>query len=217
VRRYGKRHFLDFKTTVWYWRLVKKLKDIMLFPLRTVVFSVGLTAYWMEIAADWLVGIRANSEFVRLGKCKKCGKCCEMIALVLPKKWGPNNRLVKIFSLWHKFAMNFIPEGADEAALYYRCGYLREGAEGRPPQCTLYPFRHRLCRFFPRQGLYGRPSLHDDCGFYFVKRELFEASKKLKKRCGSNFKETLSKVDTETKSEPLSSDSSDAGAGQSKM
>ena len=39
-----------------------------------------------------------------------------------------------------------------------------------PGYCSIYMFRHRLCRFFPRQNLYGHPDLNPDCGFSFLLR-----------------------------------------------
>jgi Fe-S-cluster containining protein len=43
--------------------------------------------------------------------------------------------------------------------------------EGETSRCRIYPFRHRLCRFYPRQRLYGHPKTHPECGFKFVRRD----------------------------------------------
>jgi hypothetical protein len=67
--------------------------------------------------------------------------------------------------------------------LVYRCGYFEDchseprvtpnGEESHGPAsyCRIYHFRHRLCRFYPRQRLYGHPKTHPECGFQFVRRD----------------------------------------------
>ena len=144
------------------------VRSALLFPLRSAVFAVGFTSYWMEIAADFLVGASSISQYVRTGKCKRCGKCCAFLALEMPPAIAERPWLVKITNAWHDAALNFEPAGVFDNFLAYRCRYYRgEGADGR---CSIYRFRHRLCRFFPRQHLYGKIDLSPDCGFGFMRR-----------------------------------------------
>jgi len=74
--------------------------------------------------------------------------------------------------------MNFYFIDEEEGWLVYRCRYYRESKDGKGDRCSIYPFRHRLCRFFPRRMLYGHPSLHEDCGFKFVRRDVLLRRKK---------------------------------------
>lgn len=150
------------------------MTGILRFPLRFMVFVVGLAAYWLEVGADWIIGARDKTEYVREGSCVRCGRCCCLLALVLPSGVSKHGRLVKMVGLWHRIAMNFHPVGEEDDWLIYRCGYYRDGDDGKPGHCSIYPFRHRLCRFFPRQRLYGHPSVHRDCGFRFVRRDVLE-------------------------------------------
>lgn len=166
---------------------------ILLFPLRFIVFVIGWLAWLMEVSADWLVGARARTEYVRVGACKRCGRCCRLLALVLPRGVSKRDWLVRIFGLWHRLAMNFHPAGEEDGWLLYRCGYYAEGAGVDPGHCSIYPFRHRLCRFFPRQGLFGHPSLHKDCGFAFVRRDVLERRRFARMRGEAVFKDILDK------------------------
>ena len=165
---------------------------ILATPIRAVVFLVGFASFWMEVASDWLVGARAKTEYVREGSCRRCGRCCRCLALVMPKGVSSRDWLVRFCVWWHGFAMNFryvaeesdcgeSPDGERRSWLIYRCGYYKDGEDGGG--CSIYPFRHRLCRFFPRQKLYGRPSLHEDCGFKFVKREVL-CKRKMQREAG---------------------------------
>jgi len=168
-------------------RFIRFLLGVMLFPLRFAVFFVGWLAYWMEIISDYIVGTLGKTEYVRQGKCKRCGKCCRLLALILPKSLAKRNSIVRVIIIWHRLAMNFHYVGKEDGWLMYRCGYYKESCDGTGG-CSIYPFRHRLCRFFPKQGLYGHPSLHEDCGFKFVRREV---AKRLKLET-NKFRDVLS-------------------------
>ncbi|HPM41124.1 MAG TPA: hypothetical protein PLY45_01645 [bacterium] len=145
------------------------MAKILLFPVRASVFLVGFIAYWMEVAADWLVGARSRTEYVREGKCKRCGRCCGCLSLLMPDGVKRRDLLVRFCIWWHGVAMNFRYVAEEEGWLIYSCGYYKKGKG-----CSIYPFRHRLCRFFPRQKVYGHPSVHEDCGFRFVRRDVIE-------------------------------------------
>ena len=168
--------------------------NIICLPLRVLVSIVGWLAYWMEVAADWVIGTRGRTEYVRLGGCKRCGRCCRCLALVMPQGISRRGWLVRLVGFWHTLAMNFNFVSEEKAWLVYRCGYYREGEGDRPGHCAIYPFRHRLCRFFPRQGLYGHPSLHSDCGFKFVRRDVHKRRLRAKRDGRIVFGDVLEKT-----------------------
>jgi len=147
------------------------MESVLLFPLRFVNFAVGFLAYIMERGADWVTGVRKKTQYVREGSCKRCGRCCKMIALLVPKGVSKRGWLVGIFRIWHRLAMNFRLVGEEEGWLVYRCGYYKDDDVGAG-HCGIYAFRHRICRFFPGQNLYGHPGLHPDCGFRFIRRDV---------------------------------------------
>jgi len=171
------------------------------FPIRAVVFLVGYISYWMEVAADWLVGASGKTEYVRVGSCNRCGRCCRCLALMMPKGVSKGDRLVRFCIWWHRFAMNFryvaeekegspSAEGGMRSWIVYRCGYYKESGTERG--CSIYPFRHRICRFFPRQKLYGRPPVQEDCGFSFVRREVLKRREEQRSNGVASFDDMIS-------------------------
>lgn len=142
----------------------------------------------METVSDWLVGVMSKTEYIRQGTCKRCGRCCRLLALEMPRFIAKYDRFVGFLGWWHKVLFNFQFQGREGRWLIYRCGYLidchpeatAEGSRGdhgilRSAQndirCRIYPFRHRICRFYPTQRLYGHPKTHPECGFRFVRRD----------------------------------------------
>lgn len=190
------------------------MPGLLAFPLRVVVFFMGFVAYWMEIASDWLVGARDKTEYVREGACKRCGRCCRCLSLIMPKGVSSRDWLVLAVRLWHRVGMNFRFIAEEEGWLVYGCGYYREEADGSSGRCSIYPFRHRLCRFFPRQALYGCPSLHPDCGFRFIRREIAEKRRLTKVKGLQTFDDVLrhSSISVSSPSNTPSSNSSTSTA-----
>ena len=158
-----------------------------LFPLRALVCAVGWFAYWMELLADWVVGARGATEYVRVGACRRCGRCCKCLGMELPERFVGRDLVLRIVHAWHDHVMNFEALGEADHLLVYRCRYYRDAVGERPAHCAIYPFRHRLCRFFPHQPLYGRPALHPDCGFRFVRREIVKRRKELSREGHPDF------------------------------
>ncbi len=136
-------------------------------PVRVLVFIVCFVITYLEMAADWIIGVRARTEYVREGKCKRCGRCCQALALIMPRGMARRDWLVRAVSWCHGVALNFYYIAEEENWLIYGCNYYKNG-------CSIYPFRHRICRSFPRQQLYGHPNVHPDCGFSFVRRDVWE-------------------------------------------
>lgn len=169
----------------------KHIKFLLLMPVRAAFFLIGWCAFWMEIAADWLVGTRDKTQYVREGHCNRCGRCCRFLALIMPEFVASRRWLVKILRVWHSSVLNFEPLGESENALIYRCRYYCDPSDGNSGHCKIYPFRHRLCRFFPRQSLYGRPELHNECGFRFIRRSVVLRRKELIKEGKSSFDNLL--------------------------
>lgn len=146
---------------------------ILKLPFRIVNAVIAWWWYWMEIAADWLVSVFVKTEYLRKGSCNRCGKCCRLLALEMPERVARRAWLIKLISAFHDAVLNFELVGQDKRWLIYRCRYFIEGdkEKGLSPRCRIYHFRHRLCRFYPRQRLFGHPKLHPQCGFSFVRRD----------------------------------------------
>jgi len=157
------------------------LMSCALFPLRVLVFAIGFVDFYFECAADWLVGARSGTEYVREGSCVRCGRCCYLLGIEMPA-WVVRRRwLVRLLRTWHSSGLNFEYQGETKTMLAYRCRYYKKGEGDRKGGCSIYRFRHRLCRTFPRQRLFGSLPLHDQCGFRFVRRDVLNRRKELTK------------------------------------
>jgi len=143
--------------------------SILVFPLRVINFLFAVWWYWMERGADAIVYFFVKTEYVRKGRCNQCGRCCQLLAMEMPARVSRRDWLVWLVSKWHSAVLNFELQGRDARWLVYSCRYYREknGKMG----CSIYPFRHRLCRFYPAEKLYGHPKLHPNCGFRFERRD----------------------------------------------
>lgn len=141
-------------------------------PLRVLNAVIAWWWYWMEFAADGVVGLFVKKEYVRTGSCNRCGRCCQLLAVEMPRWLAARDRLAYLVSRWHDLVLNFEFRGRTDRWLVYRCRYYRAASdESGPGRCSIHPFRPRLCRFYPRNGLYGHPKLHRACGFSFVRRD----------------------------------------------
>lgn len=138
--------------------------------LRVINATIGWFFYYMEVAADGVVGLIVKKEYVRTGSCKRCGRCCKLLALEVPSWIARRNWLVRIANGWHNAVLNLEFKGRDGRWLIYSCRYCRSRPDG-VAACAIYPFRHRLCRFYPRSSQYGHPKLHTECGFSFVRHD----------------------------------------------
>ncbi|MFH1830725.1 MAG: hypothetical protein ABH871_08135 [Pseudomonadota bacterium] len=167
------------------------LRNLLFLPLRVAVFVVGFTSYWMEVGADFLVGASRSTEYVRKGSCNRCGRCCELLALEMPKFMAKRDWLIRLENIWHDALLNFEPEGVYKNFLVYRCRYFKRKREGEMGFCSIYPFRHRLCRYYPKQIFHTRFALSADCGFYFVKKEVVNRIKDRKAKGFVTFDEVL--------------------------
>ena len=172
--------------------------NILIFPIRFLVFTIGFFFYIMEEATDWLVGAFAKTEYIKQGECNRCGRCCHLLVLEMPRYMAKRDYLIRPLIWWHKVGLNFHFEGKEKNWLFYSCGYFGsretphpengegpvlstgEGpvlstGEGSPHEisfsCRIYPFRHRLCRQYPKQRLYRYPKIHRECGFKFKRRD----------------------------------------------
>lgn len=144
------------------------MTNIFLFPIRFLVFAAGFFFYVMEEGANRLVGAFAKTQYARKGSCNRCGRCCRLLALEMPHYISRREYLVRFLIWWHKVGLNFHFEGKEKNWLIYSCAYLNDGDK---PSCRIYPFRHRLCRQYPKQPLYGHPKTHKECGFRFKRRD----------------------------------------------
>ena len=126
--------------------------------------------------------------------CKKCGKCCKLIAstksyeqlckeaeeedkvavnflkLFLPYSSIDEARKIDANVVDTNIALNKKLYGKDTQTYFYYCRYL-----GEDNSCNVYDMRPKMCRFFPKNEFIVLP---EDCayeGFAFIAREKVKA------------------------------------------
>lgn len=131
--------------------------------MRALLYILGWLIERTQRIETRCVHLFIKPEYVRQGACQGCGACCRTIGVIIPKflcrPWG-----IRYFAWWHGHRFNFEYLGHEGNMLVYTCRHLTDDN-----RCSIYRFRPRLCREFPRPQLWGHPDLHDGCGFYFTK------------------------------------------------
>lgn len=138
----------------------------MKYILRSFHAIISFMWYCMEVSADFLTSASNTTQYVRRGKCNRCGNCCRLLALQVPDYVERFRVLSKAAKWWHDEVLNFEDQGEWKGWIAYRC---RNYDEERH-RCMIYHLRHKLCRFYPRLGQFGHPELHRECGYHFKLR-----------------------------------------------
>ncbi|MFH1654698.1 MAG: YkgJ family cysteine cluster protein [Pseudomonadota bacterium] len=138
----------------------------MKYILRALHAVISFLWYCFEAAADWVASASNTTEYVRSGKCLRCGRCCRLLALQVPDYVERHRFLLKAAKWWHDKVLNFEIQGEWKGWLAYRCRNFNEEKKG----CGIYHFRHKLCRFYPRPDQFGHPNVHKECGYKFKLR-----------------------------------------------
>lgn len=149
---------------------MRKAVNIIIVPIRffvrAIYYIVGMFFHYMERAANWVISYNDRTEYIKQGACRKCGICCKVLAIEYPRFFDKIPGLTCATIKWHEFRYGFTYLNSDENYFLYTCNFTRP--DGR---CGIYRFRPRLCREYPKMGIYGRPPSHMTCGFYFTRRD----------------------------------------------
>ena len=97
---------------------------------------------------------------IRQGKCKKCGKCCDVVTIFLGNKFL---KLVWLRKTWMKIILpHFEYMGFDiDGDMLFQCRYLKN------KKCVIYKKRPLLCQRYPTERVYNTDRMIDGCGYYF--------------------------------------------------
>ncbi len=132
---------------------------------------------------DWN---KADPKYKRLGKCKKCGRCCREMPLIIPE----NKHGQHMACIWDSVEL----DGKDYVIVDKPCKWL--GVEHAIkldslkiheeteiiPECSIYPKRFKRCHHFP-----ARPddpvyiNVKDTCGYRFVLRDEYKEEEDVQK------------------------------------
>ena len=114
---------------------------------------------------DKFIFVFKKPEYIRRGQCQHSGTCCRHLGMQIPEPWMRRPWLVRYLVWWHRYRFNFQYLGKTEEILIYECDYITKGN-----LCSIYKWRPRLCRDFPKVQLWGFSKLHRGCGFRFTRR-----------------------------------------------
>jgi len=97
------------------------------------------------------------------GECSQCGKCCEVIGVVIPTyitnyKWI----LAIVITFYEKVnAFKFIEYSQGHKALLFSCNNF----DKEKMVCTSYSRRPAICRSYPSARYFEKPVLLTDCTY----------------------------------------------------
>jgi len=100
------------------------------------------------------------------GTCIKCGRCCELLAMGVPRGIARRAYLLQAIGWYYEINYGFVLEEIlNERWLIFSCTNLTP--EGL---CGIYPRRPRICREYPNAYDPDPPHLPDECTFRLEKR-----------------------------------------------
>lgn len=110
-------------------------------------------------------------KYIRTGKCKSCGRCCQRIYVRHSKNIIKNEEEFERLKPQHFFYgyLNVIDK--DESGLVFECTKLNK----ETGKCTAYRHRALICRQYPMEEIFMMGGIiTENCGFKFVPIESFE-------------------------------------------
>lgn len=163
------------------WRTFRK---VVAFVVRAILYVGGWIIELTQRLQDRMTHMMQKPEYVRAGACGSCGKCCHAVGIEVPRWMLRFPKCEQFFIWWHDLRYNFSYLGRHDNLLVYECRFINAHNK-----CSIYRWRPRLCREFPRAELFGAPRLHEGCGFYFIKRNASKFAQTLAKQRAKGYDE----------------------------
>lgn len=112
-----------------------------------------------------------GKKYIRTGKCKACGKCCQGIHVRHSKHLIQDEEEFERLKEQHYF-YNFLEiVEKNELGLIFACTKVHP----ETGKCTVYSQRARICKVYPQEELFMMGGeISEDCGFSFVPIQSFE-------------------------------------------
>lgn len=117
----------------------------------------------IEYCIKYLIYL-CSPKYSKFGECKKCGKCCDNILLVIDNKEIDTEEKLEKLKEKEPVFKRFEIKKFQDGDLYLRCSYLTKDR-----LCKDYKNRPSFCRKYPESEMIelGGHTL-DDCGFIFL-------------------------------------------------
>lgn len=128
-----------------------------------------------------------GKKYIKVGKCKACGKCCQGISVKHGNKMITDEEEFKRLQKQHFFYSYLKVVENSEFGLIFECTKL----DKEKGICTAYSKRALICREYPKEEIFMMGGIiGDECGFSFVPIESFESvfNKIQKKQSNKDFK-----------------------------
>ncbi len=103
-----------------------------------------------------------RTRCVLVGKCNKCGKCCQDIKLAINPRLLSNIFTRELVVRWTSWVMGFHLKRIE-----YDPNYLVFGCKSVRPDgtCGVYKWRPNVCRNYPLVDFFDEPALFETCGY----------------------------------------------------
>lgn len=131
-------------------------------PLKLLIYPFVILDQFAQKIARLII----PPPFVKAGKCKKRGNCCQYILI---RKFKGTLGFLDLF--WHTQINGFFRRRKDpilhenKQVYVMGCRYLKKNGK-----CGNYFFRPQVCRSWPRIEIFGQPEILKGCGFYAKER-----------------------------------------------
>lgn len=125
-----------------------------------------------------------GKKYIRIGKCKQCGRCCQHIYVRHSKNIIKTEEEFKNLRPQHFFYSYLEVIDKTETGLVFKCKMLNE-EKGR---CTAYKKRALICMQYPLEEIFMMGgTLSRDCGYRFVSlykfKDILKKVQKKKSKC----------------------------------
>jgi len=110
-------------------------------------------------------------HYIRTGKCKGCGRCCQQIYVRHAKNVIKTEEEFEFLKSLHFFYSYLKVIGQDDTGLVFECSKLNK----ETGKCTAYDKRPLLCRQYPVEEIFMMGGeISEDCGYKFTPINSFE-------------------------------------------
>jgi Fe-S-cluster containining protein len=124
-----------------------------------------------EKLKKWFLLKALRKRYIRMGKCKGCGRCCQEIYVRHESNFIQDEETFNRLKCFHPFYSYLKVYGKTETGLVFECTKLDKTTN----KCKIYWFRPMICKMYPLEEIFMLGGvISDDCGFRFKPIEKFE-------------------------------------------
>ncbi len=107
--------------------------------------------------------VEERVEYKIVGKCKKCGKCCNYMYSFDTYTEKEFKIMQFLFPAYRRF---YIKEKDKDGNLIFACKYVTKDG-----LCSVYDKRLEMCKKYPAKKIYFKAGLHEGCGYKIIEKK----------------------------------------------